>query len=348
MPPVTYKYPYDIDANNRTHLNISAYEYTLPSVEDRARLGQTTGISQRAAVAAATNDAAAVLSDLFAPGAGLDDEELADLQSRASSISAAAAQALLEEKLENTGETEDPVSAILKEKLFTILTYIPSGIGDRVSATWSNEKIALVGDAKKISDGVVNSIREGGGFGTDTAAALKGAAESMVNPLVNSMLGGISKKVPGVDTIRQSFEASIGKRLAPSEALVFQGTSGIELPINITMAPRNSQEGRQMVQIIETLRNATIPELSDVIANLVYFFKYPPIFKITLVRGGSAVRTGSFFQYNAMALTGFSVSYAEGSSYYTYYDDDIPTKANLSLTFQSIFPIFRTGSILGD
>lgn len=334
MPAVPlFKFPLDIES--RTHFDITAFRYTLPT---------NTSIRQEGLVI--TNQSTGQQSENAAASgnASLGTEEVA-------------------------------VDVSRQDEIFRIKTYIPGGYGDKVSSNWADENVAFIGDPASISLGGAAQVKTLSDFTkilpTSIGAAGIGALRQMVGGVVESITS--SGKL---GSLRRTAEAAFGISIAPNIAKVFKGAAGRSLPLNFTFAPKNADEGAQMISIITLFRRSGLAELQipstpnsgstastgnpDLdqaaalasgigAAGMVQLYKYPPIFDIRIIKGPEQrIRSGTFFEFKSMALISFDVSYSSGLPEYTYFHDGVPTKATLELNFESVFPAFRIGGILQD
>ena len=316
-----YKYPLDI--TKRSYLEFNAWDYDLGKISEEVGFKLST----------------------INPSSGGAGAEQANISQQT------------REGNENAGATTQNTDVNRKDKLWTVKTYIPGGFGESMNSTWNSEAVAHVGSAEE-------AVASLSGAGTTLVEGAEGSKSStdLLQTLKNAggQVGDIARGIAvftvatkGVELAgraRSTIEASLGKRLDPSKSLVYQGSDHRNLSLNYKFSPRNAQEGRQMLHIINSFQNAMVPvidsddPINNILKGLMIAYSYPPIFNIRVVFNGDApttLRSDGFFEFRAMALTGFDVKYAEGNEIYTYFQDGIPTTASMSLTFKSLFPAYR-------
>lgn len=314
----TYKFPEDVDVEGRNFLDITAFNYRLPNIASRDALGVPVSVPP---------SSSNTPSDSLAEAGAVADQ------------------------LEASGASELSSDAVLGEERWKVLTYIPAGFGDSISPQWGDESIAMVGSASdvKVDLAELTGLFQGGatpGQVFKTLGSLTGVVTGALSHIVTSYLRSKIEGSAALSTIRNTAEAFAGTRVSVNKSKIYMGSQGISLNLQLQMAPKNQNEGINMLRIVENFRDASIPSLASASVGNVQFFKYPPIFRIIVRRGGTGpsqpVRTGTFFEYRAMVLTNFQVSYSSGGQVYSHFQDDIPTKTDLTLAFASLFPVFKT------
>ena len=244
------------------------------------------------------------------------------------------------------GGTTDPENIKMEEddQVCEISLYIPGKFGDSATASWNDTGVVTLGSPRSVledfnrmknSSGTLDTITN---FGKMIIPA--NFAKSAGSALLNSI--GNNATIGNVDLKKSAF-ANVGHTLRPNRMKVYEGSSNLTLPLNYEFAPKNESELKAMIKIIDFFRSASRANLTA--GSLLY--KFPPLFTITVVKpGGVSVSSDSFLQYRVMALTSFAVTYGNYNNTMNYFDIEslgdeykfAPTDANLTLTFESLFP----------
>lgn len=220
--------------------------------------------------------------------------------------------------------TEIPVTIERENLLFTIRTYIPGGWGDSSSSKWSMEPVALIGNVRNFF----------------TAKGATAAAKGLATAVAHHYVGKAIDQLPA--TVRNTVEATAGRRLTPNETKIFQGTDARSFALDLEMTPHTEGEADNIIEIVEALRFASVPEIKDNLFGIFNTYKYPPIFDIQVINPATkTAKSGTFVNYPMMALDSFGVKYSTGSDRFEHYHDGAPSSTNLSLQFSSLFPAFN-------
>ncbi len=230
-------------------------------------------------------------------------------------------------------------------ELFTTKLYIPGGFGDQVGSSWASETIVFQNNPKKLDAQVLADqikLKDKGGLVEALGVITNIAAQS----LAGGMLNTLGDKAGG---LRGSIESSTGTRIATNQAKIFKGNSGRDVQLSFTFSPKDANEAKSMVNIIDGFRTYSTAKLESASRQgIVFLYKYPPLWDLKLVRNGQRVKSGAFWEFKTMALTSFGVTYANNSPVFTYFHDGKPTDAQLQLSFESIFPASRAKNESGQ
>lgn len=335
-------YPLNID--KFAHLDISAWEYDMPNFKARSLSGFQT-IDRKETIFGETN------------------------------ITAASVQTT--DRIPNENARIDR-----KDNLFRAKLYIPGGIGDSVRSEWGMEDVGFFQTPKQFNQADVKNFLAGLGASSiqnsiqgwfrkleeKTSSRFMNTAEAALGVRFAPNSAKVFKGSQGRDiSLRFSFtpksrqEADMMVNIIdafrnstlPELTDIFKQFPGIKDFAERTFLPTNpptdnSQSSNDTTGIFSTFTQTLFGNVDTGFAPLISMFRYPPIFDIRFVNpsGGidTPIRTGALPGYYDMCLESFDVVYSDGSPTYTYFRDNNPTSANLTLNFSSIYPAFRTVS----
>ena len=239
----------------------------------------------------------------------------------------------------NTANSEETPITIDRDPvpLFTVKTYIPGQFGDETKSTWEMGNVAFVGDPRAIFNSIISSKPA-----ADATGKLVGAAVGIVRAGGQAAAEKLLGALPS--TVRNTAEAAVGRRIAPNQTRIFKGTDGRTLPLSLTMTPRDAKEAENIIDIVDLFRQSAVPTMDTTPGGLFLTYSYPPIFDITVVNPTEvSAKSGTFVQYQMMALDSFSVKHGGSSDRFEHFHDGSPVATALSLNFVSLFPVFRKG-----
>lgn len=321
----TYRYPLDI--TKRSYLEFSAWNYELAKISEEVGFRLST-----------------IDPSVGSAGSNVLESTASQLQGN-----------------EERGAETPFTDANRKDELFRIYTYIPAGFGESMSSKWDSSAVAHIGNAKEAVGELTSAVSTfvgGTGDVEDTGGFLDLFNKS--SDKLSDITKGIGAFIiaeKGVNLLpsaaRATIEASSGQRIMPSQSLIYQGSDHRNLNLTYKFAPRNQDEGNQMMNIINSFQNAMVPkidfgdtQITSLTRGMLIAYQYPPIFKIRVVfkdegDTASTVRSDGFFEFRAMALTSFDIKYSEGGEVYDYFYDGIPNTATLNIQLRSLFPAYR-------
>lgn len=189
---------------------------------------------------------------------------------------------------------------------FTFYTYIPGSFADNTDVSW-------------------------GKYDTDMLRSLvkKGV----------SALGSLMSLGDGDDIAKMALHAT-GRAQVPTDSMIFEEAGTPTLDLTIDFAPRNKDEAIAMLKAINNFRNGTRPTLPDG----AWFFKYPPIYDIKICPPSNSdkpITKATFMKYPPMYLKSTNVTYSNGTPTMTFFKDNIPTEAQMVLSFEGVLPAYN-------
>jgi hypothetical protein len=150
-----------------------------------------------------------------------------------------------------------------------------------------------------------------------------------------------------------------GVTFAPNEMAVFRGMRNKNLQFTFEMVPKSAEEAVQIRQIVNRFKLTSQPFYKTEAKGTIPLLEVPHIFNIQVngkshdettgrVRytkdGAEGQQNRALVNFDAMALTDFSVNYGGGAQAALFHQDGSPLITTLTLNFQSIRPAFRNST----
>ena len=156
------------------------------------------------------------------------------------------------------------------------------------------------------------------------AAALSGTAIGALGGNVNA---------------NQVISRASGQVLNPNLELLFQGVGLRVFPFQFQFFPRNSLEGKTVINILRTLKKEMAPSRTSKEGNNTgVFIRTPSIFQLTYMKGGR--KHPYLNSFLPTVLSDMKVNYTASGAHSTFYDG-IPTHIRLDLQFKELNPLFK-------
>jgi hypothetical protein len=227
-------------------------------------------------------------------------------------------------------KTDNSDSSIVRGKILgKSYFYIPAGLVQGTSSTWTPEDMGVIG----------NIVDE------EYARALTEAGIVLADQLA-----------PGATLhTKKTLGALKGKLLSPNDVLVLSSVNRYSMVISLQLAPQTPEEGTQVKKIIETYRKWSQPSLK--LDEGKVMMNYPPVFDIIIRSKGMSLSAASsdeldnnnLFFYRDMVIDSFDINYQGGTNESLFYRDGAPVLSLLRVTFKSLKPGFNVDqSLIGN
>ena len=156
------------------------------------------------------------------------------------------------------------------------------------------------------------------------AAALSGTAIGALGGNVNA---------------NQVISRASGQILNPNLELLFQGVGLRVFPFQFQFFPRNSQEGKTVINIIRALKEEMAPSRTSKEGNNTgVFIRTPSIFQLTYMKGGA--KHPYLNSFLPTVLSDMKINYTASGAHSTFHDG-IPSHIRLDLQFKELNPLFK-------
>ena len=258
----------------------------------------------------------------------------------------------------NAGFVNEKKETILKKAngYNSIALYMPEDIAANYSQNWSGREFHPIAAAALRSSGQmfgdVAAAAKKGGLAGASAAATTGIG-TMVNSLTNQALGGIggtmksltagaisnainSSGFAGGLTPNDVLASQGGQILNPNTEVLYQGPQLRNFAFNYKMVARNEQESKNIQQICQTFKRASLPRAQG--GGEKNLIGVPHIVKFTFKHKSEENKW--IAQYKPCAIGSVNITYTPDGTWATYRDGS-PVAIILQLQFQELKLIFE-------
>ena len=225
-------------------------------------------------------------------------------------------------------ESGEPLGKILT----TIYLPIAQGASDANTAGWGKGDMTALDAAlgslmlKGMKGNVEGVTTTAEGIAADIGKNSQDAKE-VVATLLTEAATGIGK---------QALQRRDGKIINPNTELLFNNPDLRSFSFNYQLSPRNPSEARMVVNIIRTLKVSMAPRRTQ----STLFLKSPNLFKLSYHKGRGGDENEFLNKFKVCALTSLTTNYAPNNNFMSF-DDDIPVRYDLGMTFQEIVPVYQ-------
>jgi len=208
----------------------------------------------------------------------------------------------------------------------TVVLPIPTAINAANATDWSSNSMTAVEAAQ------ANFLLQTGEAGVDTAISGledkfdKANMGDVKTALINAIASGAGK---GNDLLSRTK----GQVLNPNMEVLFKGPSLREFSFTFQFAPRNSAEGKTVLQIIRFFKQGMAP----IRTKGKLFLKTPNIFELQYTYNGGQHK--GLNRFKECSLVNTTVDYTPNGTYSTY-EDGVMTGYELTLEFKELTPIY--------
>lgn len=242
-----------------------------------------------------------------------------------------------------------------KEKTkFYIELPIPQQISDTTSVTWGESTMNLF---TIMGMDIANSLMQGGAKDNWDNLMTMATQGVEINGLENygtlsntlrSTLAGLAVNQFGANVTPNSvLSRGSGQILNSNKELLFDSVNLREFRFDVTFTAREPDEGRRILKIIRSLKEAMAAKADGLGSNNVYsssgganagaFVAAPDLFLLRYLSGGESHPFLNVFK--PCALAALSVNYTGNGNYATY-DDGTPVHIKMQMTFKETNPIY--------
>lgn len=203
-----------------------------------------------------------------------------------------------------------------------IALYMPETVNVQYGADWQDSSLTEAG-------GKALGIAQGATSLTDVAKSkdIMGALKSTaMNPAAAEGLG----TVLGGGATQDFLLYATGSALNPQLEVLFKGTPFREFQFDFLFSPFDSDESRNVLEIIKTFKFHQAPELN--VASFGRYFVPPSEFDIDFIFNGQ--KNDKLHQIGTCVLTNINVDYAPNG--WATFDDGMPTQIRMTLQFKEV------------
>ena len=218
-----------------------------------------------------------------------------------------------------------------RQSIGTVILPVPGGLRDNMQVKWQNDTINPFQLA--IANIALNTVEQG------LAAGLE-AAEAAVMTAINTpdTKDALGKYFAGqAANANNLLTRTTGAIMNPNMELLFNGPDTRNFTFSFILAPRNQQEGKDIIRIIRFFKQG----MSPIRSKSRLFLKSPHTFKLAYKRSGSKSGDHPYLnKFKECALRAFNVDYTPNAQYSTY-EDGLMTAYQVQMNFQELTPIYN-------
>lgn len=200
-----------------------------------------------------------------------------------------------------------------------IALHVPNQLSIKYGANWSDEETFGMQALLSGGEAVARALQEGG----------KDALSNLVNgdKGISSIVANIAlSKGPG----GAALSALSGLAPNPMKEQIFKGVDFRTFTMDYQFAPRDKEEARNVLQIIQAFKYHMHPEFKD---GGNFLFLYPSEFDITYFHGGQ--ENNNIHRHTSCVLTDMDVNYTPNGNFSTF-EGGMPTQINVTLSFKEL------------
>jgi hypothetical protein len=203
-----------------------------------------------------------------------------------------------------------------------IALYMPETVNVQYGADWQDSSLTEAG-------GTLLGVAQGATSLTDVAkstdimGALKNTA---MNPAVAEGIGSVL----GGGATQDFLLYATGSALNPQLEVLFKGTEFRQFQFDFLFSPHDSDESKNILEIIKTFKFHQAPELN--VASFGRYFVPPSEFDIDFIFNGQI--NDKLHQIGTCVLTNMNVDYAPNG--WATFDDGMPTQIRMTLQFKEV------------
>ncbi len=192
-----------------------------------------------------------------------------------------------------------PINQVSPPDISSVSLFLPGDYSENIAASWSEQDVL--------------------------GGAAEGAA-TVGTELLQAASKGVGPKIAA------TISAATGQVSYPSDILIFDFVSPIELSFNFTMIPYNKAEGNEIINICKNFKKAVLPRLDA--SSDIAVLKFPAVWNITF-NGIKGLGIEKDNEYSQMALINVSVDYGSSATSVLTFNDQNPVQIKLGLKFKA-------------
>jgi hypothetical protein len=198
-----------------------------------------------------------------------------------------------------------------------IALHIPNQLNIRYSTTWGDEDVFAYQAAAAGAEAILKSLK---------ADNLKDGVKSVAKdaaPVIGAM---------GLKSDKQGAAASAAFGLAgnPKKEQIFKNVDFRSFQFDYQFFPRNTDEAKAVLEIINTFKYHMHPEFKDPGE---FLYIYPSEFDIAYYNNGK--ENDKIHRHTSCVLTEMNINYTPNGQFNTF-DNGMPTQINITLSFREL------------
>jgi hypothetical protein len=203
-----------------------------------------------------------------------------------------------------------------------VALYMPETVNVQYGADWQDSSLTEAGGkALGVAQGATSLTDVA--KSTDIMGALKSTA---MNPAIAEGVGSVL----GGGATQDFLLYATGSALNPQLEVLFKGTEFRQFQFDFLFSPHDSDESKNILEIIKTFKFHQAPELN--VASFGRYFVPPSEFDIDFIFNGQI--NDKLHQIGTCVLTNMNVDYAPNG--WATFDDGMPTQIRMTLQFKEV------------
>ena len=218
-----------------------------------------------------------------------------------------------------------------RQSIGTVILPVPGGLRDNMQVKWQNDTINPFQLA--VANIALNTIEQGLASGLEAAeaAVMTALGTPDTRDAVGKYFAGQAAQANNLLT------RTTGAIMNPNMELLFNGPDTRNFTFSFILAPRNQEEGKDIIRIIRFFKQG----MSPIRSKSRLFLKSPHTFKLAYKRSGSKSSDHPYLnKFKECALRAFNVDYTPNAQYSTY-EDGLMTAYQVQMNFQELTPIYN-------
>jgi hypothetical protein len=204
-----------------------------------------------------------------------------------------------------------------------IALHVPNQLNVRYSTNWEAEDTFAFQAAEDIMKGIASGAGSANGVTDKLAGAVKGGGGVAANVIASA---GMSK-IPG----GAAMSAATGLAANPKKEQVFKGVDYRTFQFDYQFFPRDVDEAKNVMNIIEQFKYHMHPEFKD---SNNYLYIYPSEFDITYYSADNK-ENKYIHKHTSCVLTEMNINYTPNGQFTTF-ANGMPTQINITLSFREL------------
>jgi hypothetical protein len=204
-----------------------------------------------------------------------------------------------------------------------IALHVPNQLNVRYSTNWEAEDTFAFQAAEDIMKGIASGAGSGAGGVDKLVKATKGGAGVAADVIASA---GMSK-IPG----GMAMSAATGLASNPKKEQVFKGVDFRTFQFDYQFFPRDEDEAKNVMNIIEQFKYHMHPEFKD---SNNYLYIYPSEFDITYYAADNK-ENKYLHRHTSCVLTEMNINYTPNGQFTTF-ANGMPTQINITLSFREL------------
>lgn len=214
--------------------------------------------------------------------------------------------------------------------------YMPEDIENQYGANWTDTNLSNVARGALGAFGQAAGGNPFGAIGKGLETISTTVANQFSGTSITNIISDALQKANFASlTVNDIFSSATGQILNPNTEVLYKGPQMRNFSLNFKMAPKNTDEARDIKNIIRTFKYATLPAYygSGGSKTNASFVTVPQIVDVTFKKGADDHPYVS--QYKPAVIKNLDVSYTPDGAWATY-EDGSPVATKIKIEFQEI------------